>query len=383
MKTRVILFYPEGNRFDEDMETALDREIDAQALEPLGVSALSVDNIPEERRTLPYLAPETMMEAGPDFVLIMGVPHAHAAVDDAKGRLKRILPRFLLKLARWISILLLSRRNKRRWKKYPGWGKPIERRPDMSFPDPSPLAAFGVPAERVFPGRVLTLPGYRTEDYVQLRRQGISFISDNCWGGLMYHTLGMEMRSPFINMFVRREHFMRLMSDLPHYLEQPLVPLRPRRNTTAASVYPVMLLGDVELHFNHVNTPEELPEYAEKWYRRRDRILPDRIFGETSFADREDYERFRQKYEAWPFGKIAFVPFPAEGDGIVYLRSYETHRQYFKEGFRGCTRSLAKNDYPGGIPYDFLGTYLTGHIQPPLDQADLSAEREELTHAIS
>ena len=46
------------------------------------------------------------------------------------------------------------------------------------------------------PARVLDVPGFRMDKYMRLRREGISFVSDNCWGGLMYHTLRLEMQSP-------------------------------------------------------------------------------------------------------------------------------------------------------------------------------------------
>ena len=139
MSIHCVLFYPDGYREDEAMEAALDRELAASSLELLAVSARTREHIPERRRSLPYLPPETVAESATDYVILMGVPRAGGDGTSRKDRLKRFLQGPLLKLARKISMLFLTGRNMRRWKKYSGWGKPIQRRQDMTFPETSPL----------------------------------------------------------------------------------------------------------------------------------------------------------------------------------------------------------------------------------------------------
>ena len=275
------------------------------------------------------------------------------AVSGSRGKdvIKRLLPAAALDLGRKADILLNSRRKYRPWKDYDGWGKPL----------PRPEAPAAEPLSVNIPARVLDVPGFRMDKYMLLRREGISFVSDNCWGGLMYHTLGLEMRSPFINMFIRREHFDRLLRDLPGYLSLPLVPLRLRRGELGSTVYPIAAIGDVELHLNHVFTPDMLEDYGRAWYRRAERFRLERVMVQTNFETPELWEENRESFSALPWAKIAFTPFPLEAEDVLYLDCVGA----FKDGIAECSRALAKNAIPSPIPYDFLDTYLNLKLSPP------------------
>ena len=289
--------------------------------------------------------------------------HFEGAVTAASGGrgkdlLKRLLPAAALDLGRKADILLNSEKKYRPWREFSGWGKPLPREDAASHGE---FDALGVSSRKLIPARVLDVPGFRIGEYLRLRREGISFVSDNCWGGLMYNTLGLEMRSPFINMFIRREHFDRLLSDLPGYLREPLVPLRLRQGQLGSTVYPIAALGDVELHLNHVFTPAMLADYARQWYRRTDRFLYDRVMIQTNYETPEIWERGKDGFAALPWPKIAFVPFELESEDVVYLDCVDA----FKDGIAECSRALAKNAIPSPIPYDVLDTYLKLKLSPP------------------
>ena len=55
-----------------------------------------------------------------------------------------------------------------------------------------------------------------------LQSSKISVIAINCWGGLISHTLGLEFRSPFVNMFLEEQDYLKLLSDLDYYLGMEL-----------------------------------------------------------------------------------------------------------------------------------------------------------------
>lgn len=363
MPPKCILFYKTAAA-DERLEAVLDRESAAGRLELLGVSAEEQSMVPPARRALPFVAPAAISGMTFDYAVVIEAS-AEEKRDRARSRVKRLLPPFLLRLYYKIAAWRFTQKKRRLWQNFDGWGKPIERQPDRTFPERSPLGAWSVPAAKTIPARTFLLPGFRMDEYAALRTRGITFLSDNCWGGLMYHTLGMEMTSPFINMFVWTDDFIKLISDLPYYLSQPLVPekLRERRG---AAAYPVVLLGDVRLHFNHVTTPDELAAYAEKWYRRRDRMDPNTLYVESCLTTREEQERYEEKFQSCPYPKLIFTPYPSEK--YVYLSAFGENPVRYKGDFAECTRDCAKNDYPGEIPLDFLQTFLARTAQPPKEE---------------
>ena len=359
--TRCILFYKDTRR-DDTLEAVVDRECAAGRMELAGVSASERGNIPASRRECTYIPPEELKSTVFDYVIVSGLS-GDARRDAARSGVKRRLPPFLLKAYRKLSALLLSRASLRRWRNYRGWGKPIERRPDMVFPEYSPLGEWGIAAEKTIPARTLSVPGFRTDEYSALRAKGITIVSDNCWGGLAYHTLGMEMRSPFINMFINDEDFVKLIADLPHYMSLPLVPEKLCVRKGRAKAFPFVMLGDVRLCFNHVFTPEMLETYAEKWYRRRERMDMDNILVESGFPDPTKQAETRAFFDTCPYPALLFSAFPDKR--YVYLSAFEENAARYKGDFGDCTRDCAKNEYPGRLPFDFLQTFLTRRVRPP------------------
>lgn len=361
MPPKCVLFY-KTDRTNEQTEAALDREAGAGGIVLLGVSAPKQSAVPEGRRDLPFIAPETLSGVDFDYVIVTGDP-PEAKRDQTRSRVKRLFPPFLLRLYFRLSAWFFGRKKVRRWKDFDGWGKSIERRKDMCFPERSALGEWNIPAEKIIPERTLHIPGFCMEEYTELRKRGVTLLSDNCWGGLMYHTLGMELRSPFINMFVNVEDFVRLISDLPHYLALPLVPEKLCVRRGGAIAYPIVMLGDIPLHFNHVSSPEELAVYAEKWYRRRDRMDWDTIYVESCFTAKEEQEEFSDAFAGCPYPRLIFTPYPDEQS--VYLSAFSAAPRRYKGDFGACTRDLAKNEYPGEMPLDILQTLLMRTVRPP------------------
>ncbi len=358
---RCILFYKDTHR-DDTLEAVVDRECAAGRMELVGVSAPERENIPAARCKCAYIPPEELKSAAFDYVIVSELS-GDARRDAARSGIKRRLPPLLLKLYRKLSALLLSRASRRRWRNYRGWGRPIERRPDMVFPEYSPLGEWGIDVQKTIPARTLSVPGFRTDEYAVLRVRGITIVSDNCWGGLAYHTLGMEMRSPFINMFINDEDFVKLIGDLPHYMSLPLVPEKLCVRRGRAKAFPFVMLGDVRLCFNHVFTPEMLETYAEKWYRRRERIDPDNILVESGFLNPTKQEETRAFFDTCPYPTLLFSAFPDER--YVYLSAFGENAARYKGDFAECTRDCAKNEYPGQLPFDFLQTFLARRARPP------------------
>ena len=356
------LLFRKNAVFTEKMIASLVRETEAGHLRLTCASAADPRDVPELPWELPFVPGEELAARGDRWVFLLGNADETAGMINRRtDKIKKLLPAAALKLGRKAGAALLGGVNARPWKDYDGWNKPILPETGAGEEHRVPLAVLGVAPERVIPGRVLAIPAFRIREYALLREKSITFLSDNCWGGLMYNTLGMEMSSPFINMFIRWEYFTRLLEDIPGHMAQPLVPLRLRKSPMGGVVYPVAALGDVEIHLNHVHTPAELEAYARQWYRRAARMDLDNLMVQTNFASPGEWEERREFFRALPFGKLGFAPFRADSEDVVYLSCTGA----FKNSTAECSRACAKNDLPVPIPYDFLDTYLSGKRMPP------------------
>ncbi len=120
--------------------------------------------------------------------------------------------------------------------------------------------------------------------WTQFRTRGRPFtiVSNNCWGAEIYTELKLPYSTPFVGLFVLPPCYLKLLSDLRGYLKQPLrfvgesgygevESARRQRNW----IYPIALLGDVEIHFLHYKSEAEA---ADKWARRLARIHWDHLF---------------------------------------------------------------------------------------------------------
>ena len=98
--------------------------------------------------------------------------------------------------------------------------------------------------------------------------EGITFISQNCIGGVLYHDLGLKFLSPTINTFIPEPGFVKFVHNLYYYMEQELI-------MHWGEEYPIGMLKDVEIHFMHYET---CADAKEAWNRRKNRVNWNRIF---------------------------------------------------------------------------------------------------------
>lgn len=104
----------------------------------------------------------------------------------------------------------------------------------------------------------------------KLTNKDFSIIAPNCIGGVLYHRLGLEFKSPTVNLFFgSNKDYMRFISNLKHYLSLDLKFIERERN------YPTGMLDDVKIVFNHYKTEEQAEE---KWNQRKQRVNYDNLF---------------------------------------------------------------------------------------------------------
>lgn len=131
-----------------------------------------------------------------------------------------------------------------------------------------------IPREKIISYKILQIPKLNIEKYIELKKSRISIISNNCWGGIAYHTLGLEVLSPFKNLFVLDHDYIRLLGNLQHYLACDLQFYKFRTDVHSQEQYPVFYLDDIQIHCNHDN---DIDTAIEKWSRRRAKINWDNL----------------------------------------------------------------------------------------------------------
>lgn len=103
-----------------------------------------------------------------------------------------------------------------------------------------------------------------------LRNTAPSFLCPNCIGGILFHDLGLQFRSPTVDTMMNQRDFVKFVLDLDGYLDR-----EPEFFRHPEYDFPCAGLGDVTVCFTHYRTGQEA---AEKWRRRRARIDRDNLF---------------------------------------------------------------------------------------------------------
>ncbi len=155
----------------------------------------------------------------------------------------------------------------------------------------------------------------------QLQNHEFSILCNNCTGGILYHDLHEQFRSPTINLFFYSDHFFKFVENLDHYLSQELVPCHNPIYTPRIN-YPVCNLGDLELHFLHYHSFEEAKTL---WDRRKARINKENLFIMWTFMGAKTSPEMAKRFEDLPFErKVAFSEkdFP-EYPSIFNIKGYE------------------------------------------------------------
>ena len=114
----------------------------------------------------------------------------------------------------------------------------------------------------------------------------ITFISQNCIGGIIYHDMGMRFNSPTINLYFLANDFIKFVENLEHYININLI---MKENTNIVTG----ILDDIEIYFLHYKTNDEA---LEKWNERKKRINWNNIFiiqTDRDGFDENSFKRFK------------------------------------------------------------------------------------------
>jgi uncharacterized protein (DUF1919 family) len=132
---------------------------------------------------------------------------------------------------------------------------------------------------------------YLAKNRSRLKCDDFAVISSNCLGGILYKDLGLPYQTPFVNMYMFPECFLKMMGDFQTYMQHELLFTGESKYPVKVD-YPLGVLNDVEIHFIHFKTTEDV---IRKWNERKDRINYDKIIPmmcERDGATREAIEKF-------------------------------------------------------------------------------------------
>ena len=127
---------------------------------------------------------------------------------------------------------------------------------------------------------------FNREKRSRLKNTDFTIIASNCCGTVMYYDLGLPFLSPTINLNIGMEDFVRMVENLPWYMEQEIVEVKENASC------PIGMLGDVRIEFVHYDAFEEA---VQKWEERKKRINWDNLFivgSEKCGCDLKTVERF-------------------------------------------------------------------------------------------
>lgn len=167
----------------------------------------------------------------------------------------------------------------------------------------------------------------------KLKNKDFSIICSTCVGGVIYHDLGLQFLSPTINMFMSNLDFIKFACNLKQYLSMELSFIE------TDEIFPVAMLGDIRLNFNHHTTPEEA---AYDWNRRKQRINYDNLF--FIFYYREGYSideiRKIEKAKCKRYAIITHKPLGLPYE--VYIKGNGSPHQNFLEKDKFGIKSIEK-----------------------------------------
>jgi len=187
------------------------------------------------------------------------------------------------------------------------------------------LIEMNVQSSKILSYKFLELPNIDIDKYIMLKNSNISIVSNNCWGGIVYNTLGMECLSPFKNLFLKDNDYLKLLEGLPHYLSYEPVLYKYVVDKSRNIEYPVLLLDDICIHCNHDISAEEA---IIKWKRRTKKFNFQNIFVEMYTANKDTAKKFSE-LDQYP-QKVCFVPFAAESPFLMKLEFYTGQKEFWE-----------------------------------------------------
>ena len=156
----------------------------------------------------------------------------------------------------------------------------------------------------------------------RLQNHGMTVISANCVGAFILHDLNEPFNSPFVNLYLSPNDFVRYLQNIEFYQRQSLTFIESEKP------YPVAKLADLKVHFMHYRNSQEAQQ---KWLARSARMNLDNLF--IMMTDKDDTQGIAYEdlaaFDQLPFkNKVVFTrkPYP-EFKSAFYIKGFEKQNQ--------------------------------------------------------
>ena len=173
--------------------------------------------------------------------------------------------------------------------------------------------AVKLATDKLLPDWIVGIPGFTLQKYRKLQRSKLSIFSMSCFGGIISNFLGLPFRSPFINISLKEDEYIKFLRSPRVYMDENLVFFKKGFEANLRIEFPIYLLGDIFLYMNHY---PNFDEALKKWYERKQRINWYNLFVIGYTENPEILEQF----DELPYGKkVCFVPFKSDLDSAFYV----------------------------------------------------------------
>ncbi len=205
---------------------------------------------------------------------------------------------------------------------------------------------FGIKQNVIINGNIFNMPCFDWKRYISLVKEPITILSNDCWGGYIYHKLYLPFSSPCINILWERESYIKFAQNPEYYFGQSLE--IEQEGNIRYNQCPIGKIGygNKKIKMNFVHTTN-FQEAEILWNRRKKRINKSRIFVEFALpANIDNCNYLLEEFDKIQFPKICFYSDETDIKGVVYLPRFEW---YVNQGKRADT--LMFNDYIRSIEY--------------------------------
>ncbi len=155
----------------------------------------------------------------------------------------------------------------------------------------------------------------------KLNNQDISIFCNNCVGAVMAHDLGLQFKSPFVNLWLYPKDYIKFCENINHYINCSLIFITPCEQKIS---YPVAKLDDITIYFQHYHTNEEARQCWEKRKKRINKNAIRCILIERDGCTKEDLIRFSKL--PYPTASLVHLPMPDIKD-THYIRGFENNNE--------------------------------------------------------
>lgn len=200
------------------------------------------------------------------------------------------------------------------------------------------LNSMNIEDDRILSLKFIFIPHLNLENYIFLKKSNISIISNNCWGGIVYKTLGFECRSPFKNLFLEDIDYLKLLRNFSYYMRLEPVFKRNEKDFHSGIMYPVLELGDIEIHCNHAQNEKEA---INDWKRRREKINYNSLCVEMYATKRESVKQFCELKQY--SNKICFTPYKYGYNEEIQLELMPGQREFLEAV--NSSAGIGRNSY--------------------------------------